>query len=223
MRRVLRAGVVAALVAALTPLALPAWAFPAISDQQFCTNGAFSFTVSVSSVEPSEGVHSIGIFPDSGAGDQQFIQFNWDPNTGEAVDPSGVFQIGDPVQRWIIQDSSGWTVTDDGGGNWTLSGTLQHGTDPIPVGHLFTLQVRRTSLPGAHLVSGIPAEDCEPAPPPAPDFCESGRIFGAFHSQLAQAGAIGGDGHKPGSHHGFAACIHEGDFNNGMKKGPKPG
>ncbi len=38
-------------------------------------------------------------------------------------------------------------------------------------------------------------------------FCSSGADFGEFHSTLARAGGVGGEGHKPGVHQGFSVCV----------------
>lgn len=74
---------------------------------------------------------------------------------------------------------------------------------------------------GTNTGSGLNATihpDCQGAAPPTPDFCDSGRVFGEFHSSLAQAGELN---HKPGSHYGFASCNHGTDFNKGKKLGPR--
>ncbi len=80
-------------------------------------------------------------------------------------------------------------------------------------------RVRRTlvvlALMAAMVVTFAPIASAHP------DFCVSGSEFGAFHSATAQVGGIGGEGHIPGGHRGFALCTHDHDWSPGSRQGPK--
>lgn len=57
------------------------------------------------------------------------------------------------------------------------------------------------------LVTPVFAHSAPPCNDTDGDGSPSGREYAAHHiSELAKAGGMGNDGHKPGSHHGFSLC-----------------
>ena len=185
-----------ALMLALTTVA--ATAPPAQADSHLSDGCAL-----VASSGPHQSsVSSFGLFAGLSFYQDEVVSATFsDPSTG------GVTEVSMSMD---VEPFDGFERVDEDGFPGSVSYTI-----PADGKYKFSFSVQGDN---PFIISATIDPDCQGAAPPAPPFCESGRVFGEFHSSQAQDGGLN---HKPGSHHGFASCLHGEDFNNGNRNGPK--